>query len=220
MWPDSERPWYGTFVQTQADSLSALGVDVDVLAIRGYVSNWEYARGCARSARLNASWPGYDLVHAHYGHSGIVGRLQFRAPLVLSYCGDDLLGTLDERGVKTRRSRAEVAVFRQIARGCVRTITKSEQMQEQLPRARRSRNHVIPNGVNRAAFGPRDQAEARRRLGWAQDEKIVLFAGNPGVASKNHPLAVETCELLSRRVPEARLRVAWGLAPDQMPLAM
>src|SRR5579884_1431599 len=53
MWPDAVRPWYGSFVRSQAYSLERIGVEVRVLAIRGYASAWEYVRGTARTLLTN-----------------------------------------------------------------------------------------------------------------------------------------------------------------------
>src|SRR5205823_3619719 len=92
MWPDHVRPWYGSFVYSQARSLRAVGVEVDVLAIRGYASNWHYTSAAGEMVKRNVVGR-YDVVHAHYGHSAIIARLDVRRPLVVSYCGDDLLGT-------------------------------------------------------------------------------------------------------------------------------
>ncbi|MEA2421678.1 MAG: teichuronic acid biosynthesis glycosyltransferase TuaC, partial [Thermoleophilaceae bacterium] len=216
MWPDEERPWYGSFVKSQADSLERLGVDLDVLAIRGYAGGGAYARATASVGRLNFRKREHDLVHAHYGHSGVVGRMHLRAPLIVSYCGDDLLGTRTPDGGLTRRSRAEVAVFRQLARVSAATITKSQEMEAVLPAAARARNHVIPNGVDLDRFRRIDRAEARRRLGWDPDESTALFLANPEIAAKNYPLAAATCE----RLPDVRLRVAHGLPYSDVPLLL
>ena len=43
MWPNEERPWHGTFVKSQAESLERQGVDVDVLTSRGYAGRTAYA---------------------------------------------------------------------------------------------------------------------------------------------------------------------------------
>src|SRR5205823_10941804 len=102
----------------------------------------------------------------HYGPSGVVARLQVRAPLVVSYCGGDLLGTNDGRGGLTPRSRIEAAVFRQLARVASATITKSRQMEERLPARLRTRNRVIPSGVDVERFAPIPKPDARRKLGW------------------------------------------------------
>lgn len=215
MWPDEERPWYGAFVKSQADSLERLGVELDVLAIRGYAGRGAYAQAAARIARLNRARP-HDVVHAHYGHSAVVGRLQLRAPLIVSYCGDDLLGTRTPEGGLTARSRVEAAVFSQLARVSAATITKSAEMERALPAAVRHRNHVIPNGVDLERFRPIARDEARRRLGWELGERTVLFLANPAIAAKNHPLAVATCE----RLPGVRLQVAHDLPAADVPLLL
>src|SRR4051812_10031765 len=36
MWPVEQRPWYGTFVRTQAESLERLGVSLEVMPIVAY----------------------------------------------------------------------------------------------------------------------------------------------------------------------------------------
>jgi glycosyltransferase involved in cell wall biosynthesis len=221
LWPDDVRPWHGSFVYSQGRSLRAAGVDLDVLAIRGYASKGEYARAGLDTLRRNFD-PSYDVVHAHYGYSAVVARLELRAPLVISYCGDDLLGT-PEAGrpwQMSRGSRALAWSFAQVSRVAAATITKSREMERCLPRRAQARNHVIPNGVDLDMFAPIDQAQARRQLGWSEAETVVLFAGNPSVERKNHPLAEEACRLAAEQRPGLRLRVASGIPPEQMPVWM
>jgi glycosyltransferase involved in cell wall biosynthesis len=221
MWPDEERPWYGSFVYSQARSLRSLGLDVDVLAIKGYASNWNYLRGAqdmiARSLRRR-----HDVVHAHYGHSAVVARLDFRRPLVISYCGDDLLGTpaTGEPTRMTTASRALARAFAQVSRFASATITKSEQMQLELPRRVRARNHVIPNGVDLDTFKRTDREAARARLKWPADEKVALFVGDPAIERKNFALAKRAAQLASARCSDLRLRRATGIPPDEVPIWM
>jgi teichuronic acid biosynthesis glycosyltransferase TuaC len=219
LWPDDERPWFGTFVKSQVDSLRDLGIDIDVLRIRGYAGRCAYLTAAARVAALNRRGD-VDVTHAHYGYSGVVARLQLRAPLVITYYGSDLLGRRSASGGLTRRGRAEVAMFRQLARTAAATITNSEPMERVLPRTCRRRNHIIPNGVDLARFRPIDRLDARRRLGWPAEETSVLFAGNPCLPVKNHRLAEAVCRRASGAIPQIRLRVATGLPPGAMPLWM
>jgi glycosyltransferase involved in cell wall biosynthesis len=219
MWPDDQRPWRGAFVRTQAESLREIGIDVDVFTVRGDGRRAAYLAAAGRIASLNRDG-GIDVVHAHYGHSGVVARLQLRAPLVVSYCGSDLLGARGPSGSITTRGRLEVAVFRHLARVAASTITKSQEMADVLPRGCRGRNHVIPNGVDLDRFRPIDRADARRRLGWNPDETAVLFVGNPRLAVKNFALAEAVCRRMADILPQTRLRVASELAPSQIPLCM
>lgn len=213
LWPYAERPWHGVFVRHQADGLIAAGVRVDVLAMKGHTTQTEYARAGLRALGLNARAP-YDIVHAHYGLSGAIARLQLRSPLVISYHGSDLMGKPTATGPPTRRSMAEVAVYRQLARVADATITMSKRMAAVLPDPTRERNRIIPTGVDLDRFAPGDKAAARRELGWPQDERAVVWVGNPDRELKNVPLARAAME----RVHGASLRVAWGVQPEDIPL--
>jgi glycosyltransferase involved in cell wall biosynthesis len=150
----------------------------------------------------------------------VVARTQRTAPLVISYCGDDVLGTPAEGGGLTPRSRAEAAVFRQLAHVAAATITKSEEMELALPASCRARNHVIPNGVDVERFAPRPREEARAELGWDASERIALFVGDPAIARKNYPLAEAACAVAGERVEGLRLQVAQGFTPAQIPTLM
>lgn len=219
LWPDEERPWHGTFVRTQADSLRALGVELEVMTIRGYAGRGAYARAAVRAAALNRRRR-FDVVHAHYGHAGVVGRLQLRAPLVVSYCGSDLIGAFDAAGRVTSRSRAEVAVFRQLAAVSDATITKTDEMAALLPAQLRARNHVIPNGVDLEDFTPQDQAAARRQLGWDPNAPVALFVGDPALPVKGFALARLAVAAATTALPGLMLRAATGVAPGDMPTWM
>jgi len=220
MYPEAERPWYGSFLKTQAESLRQIGLDVEVLHVRGHTGPRAYLSGAGRVASLNRKCP-FDVVHAHYGQCGVLGRLQVRAPLVISYLGSDLLGIRDFDGSITPRGRLEVAAFRQLSRLAAATITKSEEMAGVLPPGSRRRNTVIPNGVDLERFRPIPRDEARRLLGWNDDERVALWVGDRRFAAiKNLPLAEAVCRRIAESVPEARLRVATRLPREDVPLWM
>lgn len=219
LWPDETRPWHAPYVKRQADSLLRLGVDLEVLPIRGWANRGAYASAALETLRRTREG-GYDVVHAHYGHSGVVARMQRRAPLVVSFYGDDLLATRTPDGSLTMRSRVEAAVFKQLGRVAAATITQSAQMERALPAALRPRNHVIPDGVDLERWRPIPRDEARAQLGWDPDERTAIFVADPTIPVKNYPLAEEVHRRLSASRPEVRLRVATGVRPDDVPVWM
>jgi glycosyltransferase involved in cell wall biosynthesis len=218
-WPTAERPWYGTFVESMAASMREVGVDIDVFPIRGDASRRAYLTA-ARDIGARTARGGYDVVHAHYGHSGVIARMQRRTPVVVSYLGDDLLGTRTPSGSITPRSRIEATVFRELARFCAATITMSEEMEYRLPRSCRGRNHVIPNGVDLARFAPRARAEARAELGWNDGRPVLLFAADPAVATKNFALTKAAHERAVSAIGDIQLVVAAAVPPAEMPTYM
>lgn len=218
MWPDEERPYYGSFIASQARSLSVAGTSVDVLSVRGFLGVHAYLKALLdlpRAARRES----YDLIHVHYGHTAVASIGLRQRPLVISFCGGDLLGVPHKNGI-THKSRLEVAVFRQVARTATMTITKSEEMERALPRALQARNHIVPNGVDLDLFAPRPRDEARAELGWGLDDKVMLFLGDPDDPRKNVALAHSAAQIIRSEIPSARLHVAWGVSPDEVPCLM
>lgn len=221
MWPDERRPWYGSFIYSQAQSLRQLGVELDVLYIPGYVGAREYLLGIGKLRQVLKTEK-YDLVHAHYGYCGVVGRMQATVPLIISYCGDDLLGTPPRSGSRrySRSSLVLASAFANLAYVSNATITKSEAMAAQLPPSRRARNHIIPNGVELRTFKRIDKNQARGKLGWSSERPNVLFVGDPEIPRKNFPLAREVCAELARRGRPVALRVVRSIPPHEMPVWM
>ncbi|HWH94044.1 MAG TPA: glycosyltransferase [Baekduia sp.] len=215
MWPDDERPYYGSFIHSQAVSLARADVAVDVLYLRGYLGPQVYARAMAVAPRVARRRP-YDIVHVHYGHTGAACLGVTRRPLVLSFCGADVIGMQREYGI-TVKSRVEADVFRWLGLAASATITKSAEMERALPRMLRARNHILSNGVDLEAFAPRPRSAARAALGWEQQGKVMLFLGNPDDPRKNVDLARRAAALVAERVPGARLHEAWAIAPTDVP---
>ena len=138
------------------------------------------------------------LIHGHGGETGLVVRWFVRGPVVVSYCGDDLLGTPRVDGPMAYAYRLRRVILRQQARLLTATVTKSAEMEATLPRSARDRNSVIPNGVDRSLFRPQPRHDARLELGWASTERIVVFASDPAVQRKRYWLAEAACREAQR----------------------
>lgn len=220
MWPTDGHPAYGVFVASQTRSVSELGVSVRVHFVNGHRTRRAFARSALRILRLNLRPQDYDLIHAHGGYPAALALLQRRIPVLASFVGYDLLGEPELDWRMSRKSRIESALFRQLARFCDRTITKSAEMQRALPFAVRGKNTVLPNGVDRSLFRPYPQKLARRELGWPEDELVVLFVGDPAWGRKRFDLASTAVELTQREFPRLRLRVCAHVQQSKVPLWM
>jgi len=196
MYPSPERPHWGAFVRSQVESLTALGVENSVYEIEGWKSTARYAHALREVPRI-VRQVGAELVHAHYGLAGAAAAAVREVPLVVSFCGDDLLGRPDAHGHITPKSRWLVSVSRLAARRADAVIVKSEEMRRRIPEV--SDVEVIPNGVDLSRFSPVARDQARERLGWPPEGEVLLFAAPPDEPRKNWPLA---------QTVEARLRAA------------
>jgi teichuronic acid biosynthesis glycosyltransferase TuaC len=214
-WPRPALPYCGVMVVRQVESLRRAGVDVEVISIAGGVRS--YVTAARAVLALNRRPRSADVLHAHTGHSGLLACLQLRYPVVLSYVGYDLdTPAEDKEGPRTQLERV---VFRSLSIFFAATIAKSRRGASHLPRLGRRRNAVIPNGVDRVLFAPVPRDLARQRLGWG-DEPTVLFAADPGRFTKRFELAQAAFERARDRVPDLRLAVANGVAPNEMPIWM
>lgn len=216
MWPSAERPHWGAFVKSQADSLAARGCTNTLHEIQGWRSTREYARALFDLPRI-ARARGAELVHAHYGLSG-AAAIRVPLPLVVSFCGDDLLGRPDARGHLSWKSRALIPLSLMAARRADGVIVKSAEMASVLcdiPDV-----HVVPNGVDLSRFVPEARETARAALGWPLATPVLLFAADPAEERKNWPLACSVRDALAVRGIEARLEAVHHRPQADMVRAM
>jgi glycosyltransferase involved in cell wall biosynthesis len=212
--PGPGRP--GTMAPTarQIESIRTLGAHVDVLEVRG-VRRFKYLQ-CLPS--LRTLLPSADLVHAHFGYCGWLARSQRSKPVVVSFMGDDLLGTPDVTGHVSPFSRCVVQADRWLAQTADAVIVKSAEMARVVAPVKA---HVIPNGVDLQAFVPMDGAAARGLLGWPESRRYVLFAGNPDVPRKGFALARAAATMAARRIAgPLELVPLCRVSPERVPLYM
>ena len=216
LWPTASDPGYGSFVKAQMESLRPLGVEWDVLFIDGRRSKWNYLSAVGELRRKLKS-RSYDLIHAHFGLSGWVARLQGRVPVVVSFMGDDVLGRFTRTGCITLYGRFLQLTSFVLARLVSSVVVKSSEMRARL---RLDRAHVIPNGVDLNLFRPVDRDEARRALGLPLPKRFILFPYNPQELRKRYDLIVAAAELARRDIPELEILHVRGVPRERMPLYM
>jgi glycosyltransferase involved in cell wall biosynthesis len=204
------------FIKQQADYLRRAGVVLDVFTFQGRRNPWNYAAAWAQ-LRSFLDPKRHDLVHAQFGHSGLLA-LPKRLPLVVTFRGSDLLGIVrDRNGQYSWMGRLLQRASRFVARKADAVILVADHLRRQLDTT--APTHVIPSGLDLDLLRRTPRDEARRQLGFAPDERLVLFVGRPHQARKRYELARQAVELLNERLP-ARLVVGWGMAHTQIPLFM
>ena len=181
-------------VERQIRSIADLGIDVDVLEIRGR-RRLKYLTLLPELARRSKT---VDLIHAHYGYCGWFARANLRKPLVVSFMGSDLLGIATADGTMSAASRIIVPLDRFLAKIADAVIVKSPEMAETITPVEA---HVIPNGVDLDTFAPIAREEARAELGWDEGRR-VLFPGCPDEARKGFALARTTVERVAELLGE------------------
>ena len=209
VYPTERRPHAGTFIKSQVDSLIEAGLEVEVLHPQAGPSLLRYYSATIQ-VFLKTLTGRYDVVHGQYGLWCLTARLQWRTPVVASFLGDDILGTVTVEGNYSIKGKIVAALSRRLCHMVEAVIVKSAQMQEKA-RAPQHKSWIIPNGVNFAQFRPMSRQEARTALGWDQNRLYVLFSNNPAIPVKNFALAKAAVEHLQTRGIEAELVVATGL---------
>lgn len=153
--------------------------EVDKLSLVQYLP--AFAAAVADWVRTNHR--SYDLIHAHYWLSGVVGdslRCRWDVPLLMTF------HTLGQSKNIVARSEAESEASQRIVgeRRLMHSVDavlafnpqeKAEMMWYY--RAETGKVCVVPAGIDTGLFSPGDRMDARDRLGLVRTEPIVLFVG-------------------------------------------
>ncbi len=193
---------FSPFVTEQVEALTKLGVEFDFFGVSGkgifgYLSNLRPLK-----KKIHEFQP--DLLHAHYGLSGLLANLQRTVPVVTTYHGSDV----HSKGLN-------LFISKLTARSSAYNIFVSPKLLK-LTDYRGENKSVIPCGVNTTTFFPVERAEARKQLGWDANGTYILFAGAFDNEVKNSALAKAAISLL----PNVRLMELRGYSREQVNLVM
>ncbi len=205
------------FVRREAQALRAAGHAVEIFGF----DNASYLpwRVAAQVFRLRAAVRRFrpDVVHAQFGKfNALAAALAAgRVPLVVTFRGTDI-----NRNSRYSRLRSAlgVAASQLAALAAHAVVCVSREIASKLWK---KDSVVIPTGVDTRLFVPGDRASARRRLGFAAHERIVLFNAGRNPAVKDPDLAAAAVAEARRHARDVRFVVLEGeVAPDDIPLYM
>ena len=161
------------FILEQGEALMGIGVMVEYFTIRGkgiagYLGNYKRLH-----TKINAFNP--DIVHAHYGLSGLLANLQRKVPVVTTYHGSDI-----NKAWIFRFSRLCMILSAHNIFVSSKNLTTSGLTRNQ---------SLIPCGVDINLFSPVDKVLARKDMGLDNAFTYILFAGAFQNKVKNAALA-------------------------------
>lgn len=172
------------FIQEQMHSLQSIGIDCVLFPIRhggifGYLKHFKLLKEMIRLEKP-------DLIHAHYGLSGLLANLQRKTPVITTFHGTDI----------NNKKIRWISVI--VARLSKQSIYVTEHLKVL---AGNVRGVVIPCGVDLSIFIPQNMEFAKQKMKLDPSKSYVLFCSSFDNPVKNSQLAIdafnETKERLS-----------------------
>ena len=153
---------FAPFILEQAGALKTLGFEVVFFGLQGkgiggYLSNLS-----AVKKQIKAFRP--DVVHAHYGLSGLLANLQREVPVVVTYHGSDIN---DKKVLRYSKITMRLSAWN--------VFVSSQTLEIAKPKRKFS---LIPCGIDLSDLQLTPKAEARQRMGLDETKKYILFAGS------------------------------------------
>jgi glycosyltransferase involved in cell wall biosynthesis len=164
---------FSPFIVEQADELRLLGVEIDYFGvvgkgILGYLRNKKEL-----ISKIKEFHP--DIIHAHYGLSGLLANLQRKVPVVTTYHGSDI-------NLNKVYWFSRISIF--LSAFNIFVSEKNEKKANQ-----KQKHALIPCGVDINIFKPMDKGKAREYFSFTKNDKLILFSGAFNNRLKNSQLA-------------------------------
>lgn len=193
---------FAPFVVEQSEALKNAGCEVTFFGLqgkgfRGYLKNLSVLK-----MKIKEEKP--DVIHAHYGLSGLLANLQRRVPVVTTYHGSDIN---DKKVLPFSKLSMCLSSWNVFVSRKTLEIAKPKQ-----------KYSLIPCGIDLTDVQLTRRQEARRQMHLDADKKYILFAGAFDNAVKNATLAKESVALLDNQKVE--LLELKGYSREQVTLLM
>ena len=187
---------FAPFIMEQAEALKGKGVDISYFGIQGKGLKGYIMAYPVLKSNIDKWHP--DIIHAHYGLSGLLANIQRKIPVVTTYHGSDI----NQKRILPF-SKACMALSR------FNIFVSSKTLNIAKPRRHYA---LIPCGVNISELQLMGKEEAKQEFQLDADKKYVLFAGAFDNPVKNAALAKSTIEL----IPNADLLELKGLSRENV----
>ncbi len=189
---------FAPFVIEQVEALRDCGCEVDFFGVSGKGLSGYLKNRSSLKNKIKAFQP--DVIHAHYGLSGLLANLQCRVPVVTTYHGSDINDPKVFRFSRMAMRLSAWNIF--VSRGIMNKAKATKKCS------------LIPCGVAMEKLQPLDKTEAREVIKLLPDKKYVLFASAFDNAVKDAPLAFEVVQLI--RSSEVQLLELKGYTREEV----
>ena len=165
------------FILEQVNSLRQISIEIEYFLIKGkgwfgYLKNLFLLN---KKLKNND----FDLVHAHYGLSGLLATLQRKVPVIITFHGSDI-------NIKKNYKWSFLA-----SRMSSKNIFVHKNQPGRLKFDLEVKD-IIPCGINLEIFHPKDKIISRKKLRWSQNKIYILFSSSFDNPVKNVDLAYES----------------------------
>ena len=193
---------FAPFIEEQVKALEMQGCAIRFFGlqgkgIKGYIKNLPLLR-----KEIKVFQP--DVIHAHYGLSGLFANMQRRVPVVTTYHGSDIN---DKKALRFSKIALRLSKWN--------IFVSKQTLEVAKPKERYA---LLPCGVDLSDLQLTDKAEARRQMHLGLDKKYVLFAGAFDNQVKNAPLAKRAVENLHNE--DVELLELKGYSREEVALLM
>ena len=171
---------FAPFIVEQTEALKKLEVEIEYFGLRGkglqgYLSNLPQLRKV-----IKEFCP--DVIHAHYGLSGLFANLQRQVSVVTTYHGSDIN---DKKVLPFSKMAMKLSAWNVFVSQKTLEIAKPKK-----------KYTLLPCGIDLLDLQLTEKATARQKMDLLADKKYVLFAGAFDNEVKNAPLAKQAVAAL------------------------
>lgn len=193
---------FAPFILEQAEALKHNGCEIAFFGLQGKGIKG-YLKNLSSLKKENKEFKP-DVIHAHYGLSGLFANMQRRIPVVTTYHGSDI----NDKSV-LRFSRMAICL------SAWNVFVSTKTLEIAKPKKKYS---LIPCGIDLSDLQLTEKSAARQKVNLSAEKKYVLFAGAFDNKVKNAPLAKEAVSLL--RDNNVELLELKGYSRDEVTLLM
>lgn len=171
------------FVFEQGESLRRIGIEVDFFLVEGKGLLSYFMGYKPLIKRIKSFKP--DIVHAHYGLSGLTAILQRKVPVVTTFHNGETLG------FKQNLISSVASLFNK------HTIYVAQHIYDKSLFKRKTDYTIMPCGITLEDLPQLDFHKTRDDLGFNAETKYILFGGAFSNLRKNFPLLKKAVEMIN-----------------------